>query len=505
MKTQFNRLAGRSDSSAGVFEAENMKPMNLLLILLELIFTVALFVVLGTTMARAADGTASYTASGYTIRLPYPGDTLAFAADNVQVRNLLSLLRVQSNDERLTGRRTVLMNGLSLPDGSQTIHGTWNGEVGAWNLTDPQNPSFSATAGFWDGTWAGRLQPDGSYQIQVVGRGAGGAIAGLEIVETATRGPGAIGDPDVAVVYRGVVGPAGALNAQVLDNFDDNKVTAWNSFSQDGGMVKLLETNGQFTVNWWTASQLGWHYAASSRYRTWNIEPGKTLEWRVELVSLGQHANASGLEIKQDDGHAYFFIKGHDFLMIFKWLVPDVIVFACERTTLPSTDILLSGAMTRTGSGLILTARLLDKANPNLVRQEISVIDTPLRDASLNTAQVETLTGMHLDCPRDGIGAPYLYGDRYFLAVSQYTADTAWPVVEATFDNLELWTHDIPILTIDRAVRLRWPASAFPFTVEAAPGVNGPWLPVLEPVFESDGMKHLGVPSSDPIKLFRLK
>jgi dienelactone hydrolase len=40
MKTQFNRLAGRSDSSAGVFEAENMKPMNLLLILLGLLLTV---------------------------------------------------------------------------------------------------------------------------------------------------------------------------------------------------------------------------------------------------------------------------------------------------------------------------------------------------------------------------------------------------------------------------------------------------------------------------------
>ena len=126
----------------------------------------ALFVVLGPTMARAADGVASYTATGHTLSLPYPGDTLAFAADNVQVRNLLSLLRVQSDDERLTGRRTVLMNGLSQPDGSQTVYGTWNGEVGTWILTDPQNPIFSATAGLWDGTWAGRLQPDGSYQIQ---------------------------------------------------------------------------------------------------------------------------------------------------------------------------------------------------------------------------------------------------------------------------------------------------------------------------------------------------
>jgi hypothetical protein len=51
----------------------------------------------------------------------------------------------------------------------------------------------------------------------------------------------------------------------------------------------------------------------------------------------------------------------------------------------------LSGAMTRTGSGLILTARLLDKANPNLVRQEISVIDTPLRHASLNAAPTEVV------------------------------------------------------------------------------------------------------------------
>jgi hypothetical protein len=76
---------------------------------------------------------------------------------------------------------------------------------------------------------------------------------------------------------------------------------------------------------------------------------------------------------------------------------------------------------------------------------------------------------------------------------------------EATFDNLELRTYDVPWLAINKAVRLQWPASAFPFTVEGAPTVQGPWLPVLEPVFESGGVRQVAVPTSDAVKFFRLK
>jgi hypothetical protein len=46
---------------------------------------------------------------------------------------------------------------------------------------------------------------------------------------------------------------------------------------------------------------------------------------------------------------------------------------------------------------------------------------------------------------------------------------------------------------------------AAPFAVEGASAVTGPWLPVLEPVFESGNMKQVTVPTADAMKLFRLK
>jgi hypothetical protein len=199
--------------------------------------------------------------------------------------------------------------------------------------------------------YRGVAQADGSDVISLTGYGVGGAIDGLRLEETITKGPGVPFDPAIPYLGSGTIKPAPMDTRTVLDDFDDNKVTGWIAAAPDGGALKLVETNKQFTINRRAPSELGWRYAAGWRTRTWSTEPGKTLEWRVELVSLSEHANASALEIKQDDAHAYFFIKGHDYLMIGKWMFPDKIVFACEKTTLPSTDILLSGAIYRGNDG----------------------------------------------------------------------------------------------------------------------------------------------------------
>ena len=98
---------------------------------------------LATPTAQAATSATSYTSTGYLIEVPYAGDTLALAADNVHVWNMLTRLRIQSTDARLTRRATVPTHGYYHPDGSATIYGTWIGEVGTWDMTDPQDPKFS--------------------------------------------------------------------------------------------------------------------------------------------------------------------------------------------------------------------------------------------------------------------------------------------------------------------------------------------------------------------------
>lgn len=452
----------------------------------------------------AAADPPTITGTGYLVGVPVPGILCTNAAGQVSLKGNVHVVRVQADDPRATGRLQASMDMAYQADGTGLFGGAAQQEVGTWDVTDPANPKFTPTGGVWDMIYRGVAQADGSDVITLTGYGVGGGIDGLRLEQTMTKGPGVPPDPAIPYQGTGTIKPAPADTRVGLDDFDDGKVTGWSVVTSDGGAVKLVETNKQFTINWQPPSQLGWCCASGMRTRTWSIEPGMTLEWRVELVSLSEHANASALEIKQDDAHSYFFIKGHDYLQIGKWMFPDKIVFALEKTTLPSTDILLSGAMTRAGSDLILTARLLDKANPNLVLQEISAIDTPLRDPTLNTAQVEALTGVHEACPPDGIGAPYLYGNRYFLAVIRHTGGTALPAAEATFDNLELRTYEVPPVGIERAVRLTWPASStVDFAVEGGPTVNGPWLPLTDQSLT--GLKQTTVPANRDLQFFRLR
>ena len=131
-------------------------------------------------------------------------------------------------------------------------------------------------------------------------------------------------------------------------------------------------------------------------------------------------------------------------------------------------------------------------------------MDTPLRDAALNSAQFEALTGMRVEGPADGIGAPYLFGDRYFLGVVQYAAGAGLPPAEATFDNLELRTYDLPQVGVERAVLLRWPSPTDTnFAVEGGPTVHGPWLPLRDAA--TPGVKQMTLPANDAMKVIRLR
>jgi hypothetical protein len=64
------------------------------------------------------------------------------------------------------------------------------------------------------------------------------------------------------------------------------------------------------------------------------------------------------------------------------------------------------------------------------------------------------------------------------------------------YDNLELRTSEVPLVAIERTVRVSWPVSAtINYSVEAAPNVQGPWLPVQDSVFP--GFQQITVPASE--------
>jgi len=88
------------------------------------------------------------------------------------------------------------------------------------------------------------------------------------------------------------------------------------------------------------------------------------------------------------------------------------------------------------------------------------------------------------------------------LGVFQNT-DGHQPVPTATFDNLELWTSEIPPIGIERAVRVSWPVvGTINYAVQGAPTVQGPWLPVQDQSIP--GFQTMTVPANSPAQVFRL-
>lgn len=470
--------------------------------------TAACLLALAMPDIRAAASVTSYTSTGYCIGVPYPGDTLAFATNNVHVRNMLSLLRIQSSEARLTGRRTVVSHGYYHPDGSGTIYGTWTGEVGTWDLTDAANPKFTATAGLWDGSWQGSMQADFSYQVKIVARGTGGAVDGLELVESVTRGSGALDDPAIPVNYAGTVGPVGALNVQVIDDFDDGNVSNW-SLNPGAGTGQLIPANEQLTVRGdWRGIKTITEFdtgASANLLRSWQVQDGQTIELRVDVVALSdtaRHANLWFWDASAQRGYAVLLLK--DAFTFYKLGGGRRAVLPGDFVALKTTRVVLAFALTAAGENLILTGRVFDKDNQNALLYQSSFVDTPAADPVMSNAEIKEKLGIDISFDPDGAGRPPMSGTTLAVGLFQNT-DGTLELAEATFDNLELRTYDVPLLAIDKAVCVHWPASAFPLTVEGAPAVQGPWLPVLQPVLESASVKQVVVPDSEAMRFFRLK
>jgi hypothetical protein len=407
---------------------------------------------------------------------------------------------VVGTDARLTGRRTIFVDGAAQADGSSIIYGPVYHEVGTWDGT---GTNFTPAGGMWEISYRGTMGTDGSLQLHLVGFGWGGAIDGLRLDETLTRVAGPTLDPTIPYLYTGTIKPAPLNTNQVLDNFDDNLLTDWSVY----GNGSYFNTNQQLTVR---AHYPGVHtttihdsYVLGGHSTTWTVPNGQTREWRVDLVSLDENAaNHAKLTAGTPSG-LYSIYKGRNHVFIDKWPTAGggFSILACDTTAIRNTNVILALALTRMQPNLVITARVLDKADPNTVYYQRTVVDTPNVDPTLNAAQFQALTGMNLLDLGPDKGSPFTsFGA--FLGVFQYT-DGTQPAVLATFDNLELRTSEVPGVGIERAVRLRWPASAtLNYAVEGAPTLQGPWTPVQDTAVP--GMNQMTAPASELMQFFRL-
>ncbi|MHC1765099.1 MAG: hypothetical protein AB9869_12500 [Verrucomicrobiia bacterium] len=483
MRTLFNQLTGHRALGSGMVATAT--------ILLLAVLPVA-----------AAD--TPYTATGWVNGVVAPGIACTNTLGGVFVRGNVHTARVQSSDPRLAGSRLILVNGDHQTDGRANLQGTVYHQVGTW---DPDGTNFTASGGLWDISYRGVMQTDNSLQLHLVGSGSGGTIDGLRVEETLTRAA-ASGplDPTVPYLSTGTIKPAPDNTSVVLDNFNDNKLIGWNQY----GSGSPVETNHQLTLR---ADFPGvvTKYIHSSFFMVakdgsdFGLVPNKTKEIRVALAKLDEQAtNFAGLGFGSGSG-IYVFHKGRYGVALTKWLAPldEFALFYYEKALVRNTNIILSLALTRAQTNVILTGRVLDQENSDTVLYERTFVDTPQADPALTSAEFEALSGLRLRFVPDVKAPPYTSGDNVGLLLWQYT-DGQQPAAEATFDNLELRTYEVPLVGIERVVRLSWPASAtIHYAVEGAPTVQGPWLPVQEPV--TPGLNQMAVPANALIQYFRLR
>ena len=444
-----------------------------------------------------------YTGTGWVIGVPVPGIWCTNAQGQVGMRGNAHQVRVQCSDPRVTGRRTVFVNGGAQADGSSLIYGAAYQEVGTWDAT---GTNFTATGGMWETSHRGTMQADGSLELHIVGSGWGGAIDGLRVDETLTRAPGPILDPTIPYFYTGTIKPPPLNTIEVVSDFSGpftypiwGKGTCFNSNGQ-------FHAVGNFPLATVTFNDT-YLFGAQCNPPLWIVTNGTTREWRADLVSLNDNAtNMAELVVSAYLDRGYVFFKGRDFAFLLKWSSQlNNSVLWCEQTSvpLPHTDVIMAVALTRQDPNVVITTRVLDKADPNQVLFAHSCLDTPASDTTLTTSQLEALTGMHFTglSPDAAEPPPTVVGPA--LGLFQYT-DGHQPVPTAVYDNLEMRTSEIPPVCVERTLRLRWPKSAtINYAVQGAPTVQGPYTPVED--LTMPGFDQMTIPMSGPAQFFRLR
>jgi hypothetical protein len=469
--------------------------------------TTLAFLVLAALPPAAADPP-TITGTGYLVGVPVPGILCTNAAGQVSLKGNVHVLMVQADDPRTTGRFQASMDLAYQADGTPLFGGAAYQEVGTWNLADPANPKFTPTGGMWQCHYRGVAQPDGSDVIAMTGYGVGGAIDGLRLEETITKGPGVPFDPPVPYLGTGTIKPAPVTTVEVIDSFDDSSPPGWNQGAGQG-TVNVIQANGQLTIRGeWpgipTVTQED-TTAWASPDRAWTVNQGQSLEVRVDLVSLSGTAPGAALTLYHNSpGVGYWMVKGRDYVGVGKHNGGGG--FTClsaDRLATQNTNEILVLAITPADPNVILTARVLDKGNGEAVLYERSTVDTPASDPRLNSAQLAAITGVTVQVQDDPSGAPWTSGDSPWIGVFQYT-DGTLPAAEATFDNFEVRMHEVPQVGIERTVQLTWPApTGTDYAVEGAPTVNGSWLPLNDQSLP--GFKQMTVPANKDMRFFRLR
>ena len=222
--------------------------------------------------------------------------------------------------------------------------------------------------------------------------------------------------------------------AEVLDDFDDNKVSGWEKFDFGSGNGFLKEEDGQFTIGMYQAPKQPFFVAATYDSKTYTIEDGVTLEFRIDLIEANQpEAYAAVGFIPKDTSvsqlSGYSAVKDNGDVILAKGLNKFFYDTTDGEWTETPENITLSISMTGKGESVVMTVKVLDIENNNAVLFEQISTDTPDAD--------DFQTGT------DSPAAPFLGKPGNFVLLL-YHNDTngSLPASTVTLDNAKVFQYE---------------------------------------------------------------
>lgn len=443
--------------------------------------------------------------------VPFMGNYLPKGDGTMEVRNLVMLLKTDSRDPLIAGRKTGILNG-DFPAGFN--YGTIMHELGSWSLADTNHPVFTPSGPYWEGSWQGTSQTNGSVKYQSFCCGHGGSLEGLVYTETEVRGAttNLLGG-EVPIQYRGTYGPENSLGLLLGDDFNAGRKPQMNFVchalapsqatftTQDGQAVidaQFRERSGYNNTGAWG------QYAADL-----SLPEGQVGVLRVDLAYAAGNNVMFQLGCLNSAGSgAYLAFAGRGYVGFTKTADGGHCFMFLERPKIPWTNVVLSLAIHHQGNNVFLTTQIQDKGPGQAVLYQKTVVDTPVSDPGL-IGKVELEAGVYMTSLADISGNPWTSLKDPCFGLWQNTEGNQ-PVALAVFDNFSVARHDLPSLNAQRAILITWPATAFPFQLEAGAwreGTGSQWRAVTGPVMESNGLKRVVIPvnSYEEMELYRLK
>lgn len=224
-----------------------------------------------------------------------------------------------------------------------------------------------------------------------------------------------------------------SAHGMVVDNFDGPAKTDWQDFSFGIGGSK--QENGQLVFQIPAAGQAVFA-AATKTTRTYRLEPGRTVDFQVDMVSgnsKDSFAILSWIPVSQQVSSlaGYSLAKSSTDVLITKG-INKYFYNENPEPALKNENVTLALSLTAQGSNVVIRARILDKDNANAVLFDQTFVDTPASDVFSDGT----------DTP----AAPFLGEGHFVLMEYQDYAAGGPEVYEVVFDNAEAFALENVLL-----------------------------------------------------------